>query len=54
LIADLKPTDGAGSSDIKFTLNADIIHSIFTQYPGGIKLLNSSQGLPGSCPNQNE
>jgi hypothetical protein len=34
LIADIRPTDGKSSSDIKFTLNSDIIHSIFTQYPG--------------------
>jgi transcription initiation factor TFIIH subunit 1 len=33
LLADIKPADSDGS-DLKFTLNADIIHSIFTQYPG--------------------
>lgn len=33
LLADINPEDGEGS-DIKFTLNANIIHSIFTQYPG--------------------
>lgn len=32
LLADLKPS--LEQEDMKFTLNADIIHSIFTQYPG--------------------
>ncbi|KAJ3330545.1 hypothetical protein HDU91_003549, partial [Kappamyces sp. JEL0680] len=34
LLADIKPTDEDNSTGIKFTLNPDIIHSIFTQYPG--------------------
>jgi transcription initiation factor TFIIH subunit 1 len=33
LLADIKPADGDGT-DLKFTLNSDTIHSIFTQYPG--------------------
>jgi NADPH-dependent 7-cyano-7-deazaguanine reductase QueF len=33
LLADLKPVDSDGN-ELKFTLNSDIIHSIFTQYPG--------------------
>jgi hypothetical protein len=33
LLADLKPADSDGN-ELKFTLNSDIIHSIFTQYPG--------------------
>jgi transcription initiation factor TFIIH subunit 1 len=35
LLADIKPTDTDGASnEIKFTVNADIIHSTFTLYPG--------------------
>lgn len=33
LLADIKPTDSDGN-EIKFTVNADIIHSTFTLYPG--------------------
>ncbi|KAI8893147.1 hypothetical protein BC833DRAFT_609412 [Globomyces pollinis-pini] len=33
LLADIIPTDGEENA-IKFQINADIIHSIFTQYPG--------------------
>lgn len=35
LLADIKPTDTDGATnEIKFTVNADIIHSTFTLYPG--------------------
>ncbi|KAJ3261805.1 RNA polymerase II transcription factor B subunit 1 [Boothiomyces macroporosus] len=34
LLADVKPMDAEGGSDLKVVVDADIIHSIFTEYPG--------------------
>ncbi|KAJ1345399.1 hypothetical protein BSLG_000912 [Batrachochytrium salamandrivorans] len=33
-LADIKPTVDGDGSDVKYTLTPDIIHSIFTEYPG--------------------